>query len=197
VAILTLAGYAIVEPDVPIVGPAGKMNDNYVPDLRDSLWAAIDELDKRGIIDRDRLACGGHSYGAFSTANALAHTPFFKAGIAGDGCYNRTLTSMSFQSERRHLWEARETYLEMSPLLWANRINGALLMYHGMEDANVGTHPMNSEALFAALDGMGKNAALYMYPYEGHGPIARETNLDMWARWIAWLDLYVKNPKAK
>ena len=80
---------------MPIVGPAGRMNDNYVPDLRNSLWAAIDELDKRGIIDRDRLACGGHSYGAFSTANALAHTPFFKAGIAGDGNYNRTLTTMS------------------------------------------------------------------------------------------------------
>jgi dipeptidyl aminopeptidase/acylaminoacyl peptidase len=101
---------------VPIVGPAGRMNDNYVPDLRNGLWAAIDECDKRGYIDRDRLACGGHSYGAFSTANALAHTPFFKAGIAGDGCYNRTLTSMSFQSERRQLWDARETYLEMSPL---------------------------------------------------------------------------------
>lgn len=195
VAILTLAGYAVVEPDVPIVGPTGRMNDNYVSDLRNSLWAAIDECDKRGYIDRDRLACGGHSYGAFSTANALAHTPFFKAGIAGDGCYNRTLTSMSFQSERRHLWDARETYLEMSPLLRANQINGALLMYHGMEDANVGTHPMNSEALFAALDGLGKKAALYMYPYEGHGPITRETNLDMWARWVAWLDLYVKNPK--
>ncbi|MBP3957085.1 S9 family peptidase [Gemmata sp. G18] len=197
VAILTLAGYAVVEPDVPIVGPTGRMNDNYVPDLRNGLWAAIDECDKRGLIDRDRLACGGHSYGAFSTANALAHTPFFKAGIAGDGCYNRTLTSMSFQSERRQLWDARETYLEMSPLLRANQINGALLMYHGMEDANVGTHPMNSEALFAALDGLGKPAALYMYPYEGHGPIARETNLDMWARWLAWLDLYVKSAKAK
>lgn len=196
-SILTLVGYTVVEPDVPIIGPAGRMNDNYVPDLRNSLWAAIDELDKRGIIDRDRLACGGHSYGAFSTANALAHTPFFKAGIAGDGCYNRTLTSMTFQSERRQLWDARETYLEMSPLLWANRVNGALLMYHGMEDANVGTNPINSEALFAALDGLGKDAALYMYPYEGHGPIARETNLDMWARWVAWLDMYVKNPKKK
>jgi dipeptidyl aminopeptidase/acylaminoacyl peptidase len=194
-AILTLAGYAVIEPDVPIVGPAGRMNDNYVPDLRNSLWAAIDELDKRGIIDRDRLACGGHSYGAFSTANALAHTPFFKAGIAGDGCYNRTLTSMTFQSERRQLWDARETYLEMSPLLWADRVNGALLMYHGMEDANVGTNPINSEALFAALDGLGKDAALYMYPYEGHGPLAKETTLDMWARWVAWLDKYLKNPK--
>ncbi len=196
-AILTLAGYAVVEPDVPIVGPTGRFNDNYIPDLRNSLWAAINELDKRGIIDRDRLACGGHSYGAFSTANALAHTPFFKAGIAGDGCYNRTLTSMSFQSERRMLWEARETYLEMSPLLWANRVNGALLMYHGMEDANVGTHPINSEALFMALDGLGKDAALYMYPYEGHGPIARETTLDLWARWVAWLDLHIKTAKKK
>jgi dipeptidyl aminopeptidase/acylaminoacyl peptidase len=195
--LLCLLGYAVVEPDVPIVGPAGRMNDNYVPDLRNSLWAAIDECDKKGIIDRDRLAVGGHSYGAFSTANALAHTPFFKAGIAGDGNYNRTLTSMSFQTERRHLWDARETYLEMSPLLWANRVNGALLMYHGMEDANVGTDPINAEHLFMALDGLGKPAALYMYPYEGHGPASKETTLDLWARWVAWLDLYVKNPRKK
>jgi dipeptidyl aminopeptidase/acylaminoacyl peptidase len=195
--LLTLLGYAVVEPDVPIVGPAGRMNDNYVPDLRNSLWAAIDELDKRGIIDRDRLACSGHSYGAFSTANALAHTPFFKAGIAGDGNYNRTLTAMTFQTERRQLWDARETYLEMSPLLWANRVNGALLMYHGMEDANVGTDPINAAHLFMALDGLGKPAALYMYPYEGHGPISKETTLDLWARWVAWLDTYVKNPAKK
>ncbi len=196
--LLTLLGYAVVEPDVPIVGPAGRMNDNYIPDLRNSLWAVIDDLDKKGIIDRDRLALGGHSYGAFSTANALAHTPFFKAGIAGDGNYNRTLTPMSFQTERRHLWDARETYLEMSPMLWANRIHGALLMYHGMEDANVGTNPINAEFLFMTLRGLGKPAALYMYPYEGHGPIALETTLDLWARWTAWLDMYVKNPqKAK
>jgi dipeptidyl aminopeptidase/acylaminoacyl peptidase len=193
-ALLTRLGYAVVEPDVPIVGPAGRMNDNYVADLRNSLWAVIDALDKRGIIDRDRMAIGGHSYGAFSTANAMVHTPFFKAGIAGDGNYNRTLTPMSFQTEKRHLWEARETYLEMSPMLWADRMNGALLMYHGMEDANVGTHPVNAEFLFASLRGLGKPAALYMYPYEGHGPLALETTLDQWARWTAWLDRYVKNP---
>ncbi len=190
--LLTRLGYAVVEPDVPIVGPAGRINDNYVPDLRNSLWAVIDALDRRGIIDRDRLAVGGHSYGAFGTANALIHTPFFKAGIAGDGNYNRTLTPMSFQTEKRHLWEARETYLEMSPMLWADRMNGALLMYHGMEDANVGTHPANAEHLFASLRGLGKPAALYMYPYEGHGPLALETTLDQWARWTAWLERYVK-----
>jgi dipeptidyl aminopeptidase/acylaminoacyl peptidase len=194
-SMVTLLGYALVEPDVPIIGPAGRMNDNYVADLRNSLWAVIDELDKKGVIDRDRLACGGHSYGAFSTANALAHTPFFKAGIAGDGNYNRSLTPMTFQTERRNLWDARETYIEMSPLLWANQINGALLMYHGMDDQNVGTNPVNSENLFAALDGLGKPAALYMYPYENHGPVAKETLADMWARWAMWLDMYVKNPK--
>lgn len=195
--LLTLVGYAVVEPDIPIVGPAGRMNDNYIHDLRNSLWAVIDELDKRGMIDRDRLAIGGHSYGAFSSANAMIHTPFFKAGIAGDGNYNRTLTMMTFQSERRQLWDARETYLEMSPLLYANRLNGALLMYHGLDDANVGTNPINAEYMFMALDGLGKPAALYMYPYEGHGPIARETILDLWARWVAWLDRYLKNPDKK
>ena len=104
---------------------------------------------------------------------------------------------MSFQTERRSFWDARETYLEMSPLLWANRVNGALLMYHGMDDANVGTNPMNAEHLYMALRGLGKPAALYMYPYEGHGPAGRQTILDQWARWISWLDMHVMNAAKK
>ncbi|HEX4936963.1 MAG TPA: prolyl oligopeptidase family serine peptidase, partial [Gemmatimonadaceae bacterium] len=158
-------GYAVVEPDAPIVGAQGRMNDNYVSDLRNNLSAVIDELDRQGIIDRQRLGLGGHSYGAFSTVNAMVHTPFFKAGIAGDGNYNRTLTPTAFQSERRSLWEARETYLSMSPLLYADRLTGALMMYHGLDDQNVGTNPINSIRLFHALLAQGKPAALYMYPY--------------------------------
>ena len=195
ISILTKLGYAVVEPDCPIVGQPGQMNNNYVQDLRNSLWAVIDHLDKAGIIDRDRLAIGGHSYGAFGAANAMIHTPFFKAGIAGDGNYNRTLTPMSFQSERRYIWDAREVYFSMSPMLWANQMNGALLMYHGMDDANTGTFPINSERMFQALNGLDKDASLYMYPYEHHGPVAEETLLDLWARWVEWLDIYVKNPE--
>jgi dipeptidyl aminopeptidase/acylaminoacyl peptidase len=193
--ILTKLGYAVVEPDAPIVGENGRMNDNYVSDLRNNLTAVIDTLVSQGYIDRNRIGIGGHSYGAFSTVNAMVHTPYFKAGIAGDGNYLRPLTPNGFQSERRDLWEARETYLEMSPLLYADKLNGALLMYHGMADQNVGTAPINSERLYHALMGLGKTASLYMYPYEDHGPATRETNLDLWARWVAWLDLYVKNPK--
>jgi dipeptidyl aminopeptidase/acylaminoacyl peptidase len=192
-AYLVMQGYAVIEPDAPIVGAPNRMNDNYVNDLRNNLAAVIDELDRQGIVDRQRLGLGGHSYGAFGTVNAMVHTPFFKAGIAGDGNYNRTLTPNSFQSERRDLWEARETYLAMSPILYADRLTGALLLYHGLEDQNVGTDPINSVRLFHALQGMGKTVALYNYPYEDHGPATRETLLDLWGRWTAWLDLYVKN----
>ena len=191
--IMATQGYAIVQPDAPIFGESGRMNDNYVPDLRNNLSAVIDELDRRGIIDRQRLGLGGHSYGAFSTVNAMVNTPFFKAGIAGDGNYNRTLTPTGFQSERRDLWDARETYLSMSPFLYADRLQGALLMYHSLEDQNTGTDPVNSIRLFHALQSMGKPASLFMYPYEDHGPLMKDTLLDQWARWVAWLDLYVKN----
>jgi dipeptidyl aminopeptidase/acylaminoacyl peptidase len=193
--ILITQGYAVVQPDAPIVGPAGRMNDNYVNDLRNNLSAVIDELDRLGYIDRSRLGIGGHSYGAFSTVNAMVHTPFFKAGIAGDGAYNRTLTPNNFQSERRDLWEARDTYLSMSPFLYANNLTGNLLMYLGAEDQNVGTDPTNSLRLLHALQGMGKTAALYIYPYEDHGQVTKETILDQWARFTAWLDLYVKDAK--
>lgn len=189
---LVRLGYAVVEPDAPIVGPQGRMNDNYEHDLRNNLAAVIDELDHRQIIDRRRLGLGGHSYGAFSTVNAMVHTPFFKAGIAGDGNYNRTLTPMAFQSERRWLWEAKDVYLSMSPFMHANDLTGALLLYHGLQDQNVGTHPSHSPRLFHALNGLEKDAAMYNYPFEDHGPATRETILDLWARWTAWLDLHLR-----
>ena len=194
---LTKLGYAYVRPDTPYFGVGKKetANNTYPPELRNNLWAIIDTLDKMALIDRDRLAIGGHSYGGFSTAHAMIHTPFFKAGIAGDSNFNRTLTPCGWQNERRHLWDARETYIAVSPIIWANRLHGAILMYHGMLDKNVGCNPVNSERMFHALNALGKKAALYMYPYEHHGPITEQTILDMWARWIPWLDTHVKNPE--
>jgi len=194
---LATQGYAVANFDPPIIGETGRMNDNYVSDLRMNLLAVIDELDRQGFIDRQRLGVGGHSYGAFSTANALVHTPFFKAGIAGDGMYNRTLTPTGFQSERRDLWSGQKTYLDMSPMLYADKMQGALLMYHGLEDQNVGTNPISSIRMMQALRSEGKVASLYLYPYEDHGPATKETLLDLWGRWTAWLDIYVKGAAAK
>jgi len=197
---LVTQGYAVANFDPPIVGADGRMNDNYVNDLVANLSAVLDELDKAGYIDRSRVGIGGHSYGAFSTVNAMVNTPFFKAGIAGDGMYNRSLTPNGFQNERRDFWEGQKTYLDMSPFFKADKLSGALLMYHSLEDQNVGTDPISSIRMMHALQGLGKVASLYMYPYEDHGPATKETVLDQWARWTAWLDLYVKNagkPKEK
>ncbi|HJO30709.1 MAG TPA: prolyl oligopeptidase family serine peptidase [Acidobacteriota bacterium] len=196
-SVLTLLGYALVEPDVPIVGPEGQRNDEYPHDLRNTLAATIDEIVERGWVDRNRLGIGGHSYGAFGTANAMIQTPFFKAGIAGDGNYNRSLTPAGFQSERRYLWEAQDLYIEMSPFFQADRLSGNLLMYHGMDDHNVGTHPIHADRMFHALEVLGKTASMYKYPFEDHGPATYETTLDLWARWVAWLDLYVMNPEGQ
>jgi dipeptidyl aminopeptidase/acylaminoacyl peptidase len=190
---LTMRGYAVANFSPPIIGESGRMNDNYISDLRMNLYAIIDELDRQGYIDRTRVGIGGHSYGAFSTVNAMVHTPFFKAGIAGDGMYNRTLTPNGFQSERRDLWDGQKTYLDMSPMLYADKLQGALLMYHSIEDQNVGTDPISSIRMMQALRANGKTASLYMYPYEDHGPATKETLLDQWARWTAWLDIYVKH----
>ncbi len=193
--ILAAWGYLVVQPDFPIVGEEDRINDNFVVDIRQNHLAVIDALDERGWIDRKRLALGGHSYGGFGTINTLVQTPYFRAGIAGAPNTNRLLTPIGFQRESRPLWQARETYLEMSPFLWAERLQGALLIYHGEDDQNVGTFPDNSWRMIHALNGLGKTAALYMYPFEDHGPATRETLLDMWARWIGWLDHYVKNPE--
>ena len=185
-------GYALVYIDIPIVGKNNSYNDYYVSNLVDSVYASIRKLDQMGYIDVDRLGHGGHSYGAFTTGNLLAHSTFFKAGIAGDGAYNRTLTPMTFQNEKRMFWDAPTTYMEMSPFFYVDQINAPLLMYHAMEDDNSGTFPIQSFRMMQALTGLGKKAALYVYPFEAHSPRCKETYLDIWARWTDWFDTYVK-----
>ncbi len=187
-------GYAVIEPDCPIMGEPGKMNDNYPRDLAENLELVVNAMVDQGYVDRDRVGVGGHSYGAFSTVNALTLTSIFKAGIAGDGMYNRSLTPFGFQSERRNFFEAQQTYLDMSPFYRADKISGPLLMYHSLEDQNVGTAPISSIRMFHALQGLGKPAALFLYPYEDHSVATYQTDLDQWARWLAWFDMYVKNP---
>ena len=189
-------GYALIEPDIPIFGDTGKMNDNYTRDLKENLDAVLDAVVDSGFVARDKMGIGGHSYGAFSTVNALTLVPYFKAGIAGDGMYNRSLTPFGFQSERRNFYQAQDTYLDMSPFFRADKIAGALLMYHATEDQNQGTAPISSIRMMAALQGLGKPAALYMYPYEDHSVATYQSDLDLWARWFAWFDVYVKNPKS-
>jgi dipeptidyl aminopeptidase/acylaminoacyl peptidase len=187
--VLVTQGYAVVYPDIAVVGT----NDQYVKEIGLSASAAIDECVRRGFCDRERVGVGGHSYGAFSTANLLAHTDLFRAGTASDGAYNRTLTPFTFQAEERTLWEARDTYLQMSPFLYAQQIKSPLLLLHNMDDTNVGTNPIQSQRMFEALNGLGKTTALIEYPYEDHGPTGRESVLDYWARLIDWFDRYVKN----
>lgn len=189
-------GYALVYPDIPIIGK--NYNDTYISNLVVAMYGAIRAVDSLGVVDIDRIAHGGHSYGAFTTANLLAHTPFFKAGIAGDGAYNRSLTPTGFQAERRILWEAPNTYLEMSPFFAADQIQTPLLMYHGADDDNSGTFPIQSRRMIHALTSLGKTAVLYEYPFESHTPRAIENKLDMWARFIDWLDRWLKKePAAK
>ncbi|WP_340105171.1 S9 family peptidase [Rhodohalobacter sp. 8-1] len=190
--IMIKEGYAVLQPDWPIAGDRGSSNDNFVWSIVQNSTAVIDSAEARGYIDRHKMAIGGHSYGAFGTSNAMIHTSFFKAGIAGAGNYNRTLTPLGFQREPNDLWRGLDKYVQMSPIFWADRLNGALLMYHSEADQNVGTWPTNSRRMFHALNGIGKDAALYMYPHEGHGPDAEQTLLDLWTRWVDWLDYYVK-----
>ncbi|CAN5640490.1 S9 family peptidase [soil metagenome] len=183
-------GYALVYPDIPIIGE--NYNDTYISNMVDAMYGAMRAVDGLGFVDMDRIGHGGHSYGAFATANLLAHTPYFRAGIAGDGAYNRSLTPFGFQAERRDLWSAPSTYLEISPFFSADQINTPLLMYHGADDNNSGTWPIQSERFMDALVSLGKEAVLYMYPYESHTPRAIENKLDLWARWIDWFDTHVK-----
>ena len=186
-------GYAVLDnAAMPIVGHPETMNDTFLDQLKWSAEAAIDAAVEAGVADRSRVGVAGHSYGAFMVANLLAHTDLFRAGIGRSGAYNRSLTPFGFQSERRTLWEARDTYVKVSPLFWAQAIDEPLLLVHGEVDNNAGTYPMQSERMFHALKGTGGTARLVVLPHESHGYQARESVLHVLAESIRWFDQHVK-----
>jgi dipeptidyl aminopeptidase/acylaminoacyl peptidase len=164
-------GYAVLDgPTMPIIGEGdAEPHDTYVEQLVSSAEAAVDEMVRRGISERGRIAIGGHSYGPFMTANLLTHSDLFAAGIARSGAYNRSLTPFGFQAEERTFWEAPDVYFTMSPFMNADKINEPILLIHGELDNNSGTFPIQSERYYPALKGLGKTARLVMLPYESHG----------------------------
>jgi dipeptidyl aminopeptidase/acylaminoacyl peptidase len=191
--LLLARGYAIFDgPTMPIVGPGETANDKYVEQLVASAEAAIDKAVELGIADRGRVAVGGHSYGAFMTANLLAHSDLFVTGVARSGAYNRTLTPFGFQSERRTFWEAPAVYANMSPFYFAHEINEPVLLIHGEADDNSGTFPIQSERLYMALKGHGATVRYVTLPHEAHGYAARESVLHVVAETVNWLDKYLK-----
>ncbi|MHB1297929.1 MAG: S9 family peptidase [Gemmatimonadaceae bacterium] len=194
-----LQGYGVMDdPTMPIVAMNGKeSNDTYVEQLVASAEAAVDKLVEMGVGDRDRVAVGGHSYGAFMTANLLAHTKLFRAGIARSGAYNRTLTPFGFQGEERTYWQAPDLYEQMSPFTYADKIKTPILLVHGMADNNTGTYPMQSERMYAALKGNGGTVRYVQLPAESHGYSARESVGHTLFEMLNWLDQWVKEPRPR
>ena len=191
-------GYVVLaNAAFPIVGEAEEQpNDSFRNQLVSNAKAAIDAVDRLGYVDRNRVAVGGHSYGAFMVANLLSHSDLFAAGIARSGAYNRTLTPFGFQSEERSYWEAPEVYYTMSPFMHAEKMKTPLLLIHGEADNNSGTYPMQSERYFNALKGLGATTRLVILPKESHGYRAKESILHLLWEQDQWLEQYVKNKKS-
>jgi dipeptidyl aminopeptidase/acylaminoacyl peptidase len=187
-----LRGYAVLSAaTMPVIGDPETMNDTYIEQVTAAARAHVRALDEMGIADPARVAVGGHSYGAFMTANLLAHTDLFAAGIARSGAYNRTLTPFGFQTERRNFWEAPAVYDQVSAFRYADQITAPLLLIHGQDDSNSGTFPVQSERLYQAIQGLGGTARLVILPHENHGYIARESVLHLLAEQFEWMARWV------
>lgn len=191
---LLTQGYAVLDnATMPVVGDPDTMNNTYVEQVVSSAKAAIDKAVEMGVTDPNRVGVGGHSYGAFMTANLLAHSDLFRAGVARSGAYNRTLTPFGFQSERRTLWEAPEMYLKISPFMYADKIKHPILLIHGMADDNSGTFPIQSERMYQAIKGNGGIVRYVQLPYEAHGYLGRESVEHTLYEMVSWFDKWVKN----
>ncbi|MBF2067479.1 MAG: S9 family peptidase [Calothrix sp. C42_A2020_038] len=194
VLFLLTQGYAILSgPTMPIIGEGDiEPNDTYVEQLIAGAQAAVDYVVKRKIADPSRIGIGGHSYGAFTTVNLLAHTDLFKVGIAKSGAYNRTLTPFGFQGEQRNYWEAVNTYNNMSPFTHANKVKAPLLLIHGEKDSNSGTYPLQTERLYEALKGLGATVRYVVLPHEDHSYRSREAVGHVLWEMINWCNRYLK-----
>lgn len=191
---LVTQGYALLDnATMPVIGDPDTMNNTYVEQIVASAKAAIDKAVEMGVTDRDRVGVGGHSYGAFMTANLLAHSDLFRAGVARSGAYNRTLTPFGFQSEQRTLWEAPEMYIKISPFMFADKIKHPILLIHGMADDNSGTFPIQSERLYQAIKGNGGIVRYVQLPFEAHGYQGRESVEHTLYEMVSWFDKWVKN----
>ncbi len=192
---LVTQGYAVLDgPSFPIIGEKGtEPNDTYIEQLSADAKAAVDAVVALGVTDKDHIAVGGHSYGAFMTANLLARTDLFRAGIARSGAYNRTLTPFGFQAEQRTYWQAKSTYDAMSPFNYAPNIKAPILLIHGEADDNSGTFPIQSERFYAALKGAGATVRYVTLPNEPHGYRGRESTGHVLWEMTDWLDRYVKH----
>ena len=195
-----LQGYAVLDnAAMPVVGPPETAYDSFVDQIVANAKAAIAKAVELGVTDPERVGVGGHSHGALMTANLLAYSDLFRAGIARSGAFNHTMRPFGFQNERRTYWQARDTYIKLSPVLQADKINEPLLLIHGELDQNPGTVPMQSEKLYEAVRGVGGTVRLVMLPYESHGYAARESIEHVLFEMLAWFDRHVKNaaPRAK
>jgi dipeptidyl aminopeptidase/acylaminoacyl peptidase len=192
--LLLLAGYAIIDnASFPIVGDPKKAYDTYLEQLVADAKAAVDEAVRLGVADPNRIGVTGHSHGALMTANLVAHSDLFRAGVATSGSYNKTLTPFGFQNERRSVWEASDVYMKVSPFFSADKLKTPLLLMHGAEDANPGTTPIQSVKLFEAIRGNGGTTRLVLLPHEPHWYTAMESNEQEVYEMLRWFDKYVKN----
>ena len=187
-------GYAVLDNAAfPIIGE-GKTepNDNFIEQLVANAKAAIDAVDSLGFINRNKVAVGGHSYGAFMTANLLTHCNLFACGIARSGAYNRTLTPFGFQGEQRNYWDAPDVYNAMSPFMTADKMKTPMLLVHGEADNNPGTFTLQTERYFQALKGLGAPARMVILPKEQHSYVARENILHLLWEQDRFLEKYLK-----
>jgi len=193
---LLTQGYAIMDDaTMPVIGDPETMNDTFIEQVVGAAKAAIDKAVEMGVADENRVGVGGHSYGAFMTANLLAHSKLFRGGIARSGAYNRTLTPFGFQSERRPLWDAKDVYANVSPFMYADKIKTPILFVHGENDNNPGTFPIQSQRMYQAVKGNGGTTRLVMLPHESHGYRARQSVLHTQYEMIQWMNQFVRDAK--
>jgi dipeptidyl aminopeptidase/acylaminoacyl peptidase len=167
----------------------------------------INKVVEMGIADPKRLGLMGHSYGGYSVLSLLVQTPRFAAAVASAGigdlmsaygqmnaqgaAFQTSITERGQGLMGATPWEARDRYVENSPVFYLNRIITPLLIAHGSDDTNVA--PFLSDEVFVGMRRLGKESVYLKYSGEGHSILSWSyaNRLDFCNRLIAWFELHL------
>jgi dipeptidyl aminopeptidase/acylaminoacyl peptidase len=172
-------------------------------DLADAVLGGVDAAVALGVVDPDRLAIMGHSYGGYSSLAVLVQTDRFRAAVSSGGFSNLLSHYTPMREDGSTVgigwsesgqgriggspWEVRDRYVANSPFFFLDRVTAPVLLLHGGADRTV--LAARAEETFVALRRLGKAATLVRYEGEGHHPGSwRAANAaDYWERVFDWL----------
>jgi dipeptidyl aminopeptidase/acylaminoacyl peptidase len=207
--LLAARGYLVFEPNYRGSDNLGNayqraiVNDAGEGPGRD-VMAGLAAVKRRVLVDAERIAVSGWSYGGYMTSWLIGHYQIWKAAVAG-AAVTDTMDEYNFSDfnvQEAYAfggspWAGRfeKAYRQQSPITYAGRIRTPTLILTNTGDARV--PPTQSFKLYHALRDNGVTTKFVAYPVPGHFPDDPVRQRDVYRRWVEWMDQHLGGSSAE